>query len=49
MVMSASPLTALQKDYKFIISYLGLALRLVLPPDFGVLVGLFIYDLMGKR
>lgn len=39
MAMSVSILTALERDYKFIIAYLGLAL-LLQPPGFDVLVGL---------
>lgn len=34
------PLRLLLRDYKFIISHLGLALCLVLPPELGVLAGL---------
>ena len=41
MVMSVSILTALERDYNFIIAYLGLALRLLQPPGFHVLVGLY--------
>lgn len=40
MAMSVSILTALERDYKFIIAYLGLALLLLQPPGFDVLVGL---------
>ena len=43
MVTSVSILAAPERDYKFIISCLGLALRLLQPPGFGVLVGLYSY------
>lgn len=49
MATSVSTLTAVGRDYKFVISCLGLALRLLQPPAPHVLVGLYLFIICWKK